>query len=563
MNAHAALMDAADLPPEDLPPHMLDGLPRANGATPWALLPPVGEHFIPETHEDLLRALASWEWRIFSGRLYLITTKGDDAPDDEPEIAVPFRPNAGQRLLLANLHNRNIILKARQMGFSTLIEIMALDQALFNADQEVVVIAHTKDAATKLYRKKVCFAYDRLPACVRENVPTVERSQTQMVFANGSSIEVTSSARGGTPHFLHVSEMGKIAAKFPDKATEITTGSLQGVPKSGLVFIESTAEGKSGAFYTMSQRAEKAKAEGKSLSQSDYRFHFFAWWMMPEYRLSLAEAKRTKISALEHAYFDRIEGEMDEAIDLEQRAWYISKRDNDFADKPDLMWREYPSSPEECWQASTEGKYLANQMARARKEGRIGRYPLLRHVPVNTFWDLGATDDTAVWLHQRVGAMDHFPAFIEASGEGYLHFVLKLEAMGCIWGTHYLPHDASAKHQGEEQVFSAVSQLRAMRPSWTFVVVPRVQTIQHGIDLLRDDMATHCYDEVGCKEGIEHIDNYSREYNIRLQVWADSPRHDEHSHAADALRQKAQGFVAGDPNAPARRARPRPSGMTA
>jgi hypothetical protein len=52
-----------------------------------------------------------------SGALYKITTKGDDAPDDDPEIAIAFRPNTAQRLLLANLHERNTILKARQIGF--------------------------------------------------------------------------------------------------------------------------------------------------------------------------------------------------------------------------------------------------------------------------------------------------------------------------------------------------------------------------------------------------------------------------------------------------------------
>jgi hypothetical protein len=126
---------------------------------------------------------------------------------------------------------------------------------LFNRDQEVVVIAHTKEAATKMYRKKVCFAYDNLPEGIRRLFPIAERTQTQLVFENGSSIEVTSSARGGTPHFLHISEMGKIAAKYPERAIEITTGSLQGVPKNGLVFIESTAEGKAGAFYDLSRRA--------------------------------------------------------------------------------------------------------------------------------------------------------------------------------------------------------------------------------------------------------------------------------------------------------------------
>lgn len=543
----------------------------------------IDETFEPQNEAEMLVALQSWRWRMFSGRLYKITTKGDlvdsegnDLPEDydAPEIAVPFVPNSAQRMLFENLHNRNVIPKARQLGMSTAIEIFGLDQALFNPDQECVVIAHTREAATKLYRKKVCFAYDNLPDFVKEAVPTTERTQTQMVFANGSSIEVTSSARGGTPHFLHVSEMGKIAAKYPDKALEITTGSLQGVPLDGMVFIESSAEGQAGEFYDICKRAERRAAtesDANPLLRAEYRFHFFAWWVEPNYRLSAEEARRTKISPKEHEYFDTIEGKMDVEIDLRQRAWYIAKRDNDFATKPDMMWREYPSTPDECWQASTEGKYLAVPLAIARREGRIGKYPVLRHVPVNSFWDLGASDDTAVWLHQRVGPMDLFFAFHEQSGAGYLHFIHWMEDQQFLWGAHYLPHDAEQKRQQRQMeedptkvrdnaIASPVMILREMRPTWTWHVVPRVQTIQHGIDLLRIDFSTYCFDEEGCKEGLIHCENYSREWNNRLQVWSDNPRHDEHSHAVDALRQKAQGFSpdhrigAGKTQTPRRRA---------
>lgn len=510
----------------------------------------IDETFVPQTNEELLVALGSWRWRILSGQLYKITTKGDDEDDSLPEIAVPFIPNHAQRLLLENLHYRNVIPKARQLGFSTLIEIMALDQALFNADQEVVVIAHTATAATKLYRKKVCFAYDNLPEFVRALVPTVERTQTQLVFENGSSIEVTSSARGGTPHFLHISEMGKIAAKYPDKAVEITTGSLQGVPKSGLVFIESTAEGQGGAFHAICDRAEKRKAteESDPLTPLEYRFHFFPWWIQPEYRLGEEERARIKISAREHAYFDEVEGKMDCEIDLGQRAWYISKRDTDFADTPDLMWREYPSTPAECWQASTEGKYYAAAMAIVRRDGRICKLPYLPHIPVNSFWDLGASDDTAIWLHQDVEGWDHWIRFHEASGAGYLHFLTWMESFGFIWGKHYLPHDADQKRQQRQDrpddfaLASPVMILRDMRPSWDWQVVPRVRNIQHGIDLTRQALSRAKFDEDWCKEGIVHIESYSREWNTRLQIWHDHPRHDDHSHAADALRQHAQGY---------------------
>lgn len=503
---------------------------------------------VPGCEAEYAACLASWEWRIFSGILYKITTKGDDASDDEPEIAVPFRPNAAQRLLLADLHTRNNILKARQMGFSTLIEILLLDHALFNADQECIVIAHTATAAIKLYRKKILFAYDNLPESLRKAIPMTKRTETTCVFANGSSIEVTTSARGGTPHFLHISEFGKIAATAPGKAAEITSGSMQGVPLSGFIFIESTAEGQSGPFYEISKRAERLKEAGKPLGPLEYRFHFFPWFLDPGYQLSHEEAKRVRISAKEHEYFDVVEGKARHGINLRQRAWYVQKRDADFAAHPELIWREYPSTPEECWQTSTEGKYFANVLAIARREGRITRLPILRHVPVGSVWDLGASDSTAIWLYQTVGPFTNWIAFHEASGAGYLHFIGWMESHGYIWGPHLLPHDAEQKRQARQEaasdfaLTSPLMILQEMRPSWDWKVVPRVQNVQHGIDATRLAFAAYQFDEEGCKEGLLHIENYSREWNTRLQCWHDHPRHDEHSHASDAIRQHAQAF---------------------
>jgi hypothetical protein len=544
----------------------------------------IDEHFVPNGDTELALALGSWRWRIYSGQLYKITTKGDDVlpgddetpfdPNEDLGLAVPFCPNEAQRDLLDNLHTRNVIPKARQLGFSTLIEILALDQALFKNDQEVVVIAHTKDAAAKLFRKKVCFAYDNLPAFVRAIRPTISATQTQLVFNNGSSIEVTSSARGGTPHFLHISEMGKIAAKYPAKALEITTGSLQGVPKNGVVFIESTAEGMAGEFYEIANRAHKRAATTKTipLTPLEYRLHFFAWWRAPEYRLSPAETKNVTISAKEHSYFDRIEGEMDVAIDLDQRAWYINKRDTDFAATPDMMWREYPSTFEECFKASAEGKYYAAAMAIARKEGRITTLPLLRHIPVNTFWDIGGSDHNAIWLQQLVDGWDHWIRYRESQGEGYLAHVAWLESLGFLWGAHFLPHDADQKRPADQTkptdhaLISPVMILRNMRPSWTWRIVPRVQNVQHGIDQSRLLIARSRFDAEGCKEGILRLENYQREWNTRLQCWHDHPRHDDNSHGADAFRQRAQ--IADNLNAPppsdqSRPKRPRATGLTA
>jgi len=523
----------------------------------------------PLTEEQVMERLGDWRWRITSGHLYKIMAKvetatgeQDDNGDESTAIEIPFIPNVSQMALLNDLHNRNVILKARQMGFSTLIEILALDHALFNKDQSVVITAHTVIDAKKLMRTKIRYAYDRLPGFLRENMPLETDSKEQLIFGhNGSAIEVTTSARGGTVNFLHVSEMGKIAAKFPDKAREITTGSLQAVPVTGLCFIESTAEGQDGAFYEIARRAEGKRQQLKRLTPADYHFHFFAWWMDPGYTMDPRGV--TTISTKQHKYFDEVEDQMGCTLTLGQRAWYVTKIEEDFAHEPDLMWREYPSTPDECWKSGTEGKYFAKLIQHMRATGRIGEIPTSKSLPANTFWDLGAGDDNVCWVHQHVAGWDNFINYMEEAGGGLHIFLTWLDTLGLSFDTHYLPHDASNRINGIEQPTSIVSQLRAARPSWNWVVVPRVATIQHGIDLVRADCSTWRFNEATTKEGIHHIENYSREFNQRLQVWTNAPRHDEHSHATDAIRQKAQGFKVSGPPPKDKRTAAQRSGLAA
>lgn len=498
------------------------------------------ESFTPTTEDEMLWCLQSWRWRIYSGHLYQILTKNDD---DDPGEVVPFRPSEEQRYLIENLHHRNVITKARQLGMTTVVAIMWLDHALFVPDQRVGIIAHSLEDAGVIFRDKVVFAYNNLPEELREAFPLAKRTQSELVFAhNNSGIRVATSMRSGTIHRLHVSELGKISAKFPAKAEEIVTGSLPAVPSTGIAIIESTAEGRSGAFYDYATRAEKrSQIKDRPLARGEYRFFFFPWHTHRPYRAP--EGDSTIVSAADHEYFDGIERELATKIDRRQRQWYVSKRDNEMAGDVERMWRENPSTPEEMWRRSTEGNFFAPQLARARVEGRITRVPFVTSVPVHTFWDIGSGDGTAVWLMQYVGTQHRFPLFIEGWAEGYAHYVNRLRETGQVFGRHYLPHDASHERQMAHRVARPLDMLTELAPDWTFEIVPRVQTIQHGIDLLRGKFQEAWFDAEGCAEGLEHIEAYHKKWNARLGMWSDEPeKGDGHSEAADALRQWAQGF---------------------
>ncbi|WP_036289560.1 hypothetical protein [Methylosinus sp. PW1] len=519
----------------------------------------VGIDFVPKSNEDMALALADPMWRVCSGQLYRILVKSPDEITGETNIA--FKPNRAQRRLLASLWHRNLILKARQLGFTTLIAILWLDHALFNSDQRCGIIAQDREKAQEIFRDKVKFAYNNLPEVLQQVMPLERDSASELLFAhNNSSIRVATSMRSGTIHRLHISEFGKICAKFPDKAAEVVTGSLPSVPLDGITIIESTAEGQGGEFHDMTKRAQ-ALAESKAeLTLRDYRFHFAAWWQAPEYRI---DPRGVIITAKDHEYFDIVESKIGQKLAMDQRAWYVATRNSDFAGDPEKMWQEYPSYPEEAFKVSTEGTYYAVQLAAARRDGRIGKVPFVSGVPVNSFWDIGAGDGTAIWFHQKVGAEHRFIGFEEAWGEPYSYFVGKMQSRGWIWGTHYLPHDADHVRQQGTRLASPKQMLEEIAPGWKFEIVPRVDDIQHGIQMTRDAFSKCWFDEETCQSGLAHLAMYRKQWNERLGVWSDVPRHDEHSEAADSYRQFAQGWAEHAVSSGMRPRRRNTSGMAA
>jgi hypothetical protein len=502
-----------------------------------------------ERQAELIEKLRDPEFRLYSGAFYRIIVKGDD--DDDDGLVMPFKPNRAQRKLMQKLWHRNVICKARQLGFSTLICILWLDTAMFSKEPiRCGIIAQDREAAESLFRGKILFAYDSLPEEMKQMFPLTKRTATEIEFAhNGSSIRVATSMRSGTIHRLHVSEFGKICAKFPDKAREVITGSIPAVPKSGILVIESTAEGREGEFYDITMRAASLQEQSVKLSAKDYRLHFFPWWEAQEYRLP---AGSVAIGTAYLRYFSDVEGKISRKLDEEQRAWYTATCESDFSGDQSLMWQEYPSYLEESFMVSTEGCYFAEQLSRARKEGRIIRALPVVPVPVNTFWDLGRGDMSSVWCHQYATQQDRFIWYYENSGEDLIHYVQELQRWAqerrVVFGRHYLPHDADYKRLGKDPDTnqSIKEMLEELWPGQTFVIVPRISNIQAGIQSVRQHFNSVCMDAEQCDQGIKRLENYRKRWNKAMGCWADEPMHDDASHGSDAFRQWAQEKAAGN-----------------
>lgn len=421
---------------------------------------------------------------------------------------------------------------------TTLICILWLDHALFTPNQRCGVVAQDLPTAKSIFRDKVRFAYDQMPAQVKAACPFITCTADEILFANNSSIRVATSMRGGTLHRLLVSEYGKICAKFPEKAIEVQTGSLPAVPLTGIAVIESTAEGQDGDFYKKTQKSMALFEKGKTLNAKDFRFHFYAWWQEPRYRL---DPDTVVITSEHEEYIEATEATIGRKLDRTQWAWYVATLEGEFSGNEEVMWREYPSYPEEAFKVSTEGTYYAKQLQRARRERRIGIVPHMPGYPVHTFWDLGLNDVEAIWFMQAIGAQFRFINYYENSGEGPSHYVEHMQKLGYVYGGCYLPHDGAARRVTLDKPETYEDMLRKLSVK-NIHIVPRISHITTGIDITREIFPGCWFDEKRCAVGLRHLQNYKKEWNTHLGTWSDHPRHDEASNGADAFRQFAQGY---------------------
>lgn len=467
-----------------------------------------------------MRRLKDRMWRM--NNLYFIVDKKGEK--------VRFKANWAQQVLLRQMHYMNIILKARQLGMTTFICIFFLDVALFNSNTECGIIAHNKDDAEKFFNKKVKFAYDNLPEEIKQIKPANTDTAKSLGFPNGSAIYVGTSMRSGTLQYLHISEHGKICAKYPKKAEEIRTGALNTVDAGQYIFIESTAEGRAGDFYTYTMKAYNKMLAETDLTPLDFKYFFFPWHHHPDYVLrNVNENLPTEMQD----YFEELETKFNIILSHEQQMWYLKKWEL----QQDKMKQEYPSTPEEAFEASVIGAYWAKQMTRAREEKRIGRVPVDESVPVHTAWDLGLRDYMAIWFFQVVDREIHIVDYLKSSEEGWDYYVRQLMKKDYMYGQHFPPHDIN------ERVLDRHASRRielARDAGIDFEPALDKWGIQTGIEVARGMFSRMWFDAEHCDEGLLGLDMYRKDIDPTTGIYRDVPRHDEASHPGSAFRYLCQ-----------------------
>lgn len=529
--------------------------------------------------QELKLLLESREWRL--NNLYWI--------EDKQGKLCRLKCNWAQLRLVALLHTRNEILKARQLGISTLVAILMLDSCLFKTHFACGIVDKNVDDAKKKLQKAY-LAYDMLDyvpdvgetprdhalaaigKAIKARVKFSKRDVTFAEWRNGSSIRVGASMRGGSLQFLHVSELAYVANHNPIRAMEIKTGALQAVSKAAHIIKESTHEGgRSGINYEMVAQAMANQRLAK-LSPLDYKFFFFSWWQEPSYELD-AEYWTRPLDPMspsyqedcierrqleeyfegmaEHPYIKCLPlGEF--VLTDRKKAWYASKaRELGFTVK-----QEYPSTPDEAFDVMAQRAIYANALMILRANACLSAsFQVEPYSPFYVSWDLGYSDAMSIWLFQhgcdgKYYVIDHY----SASRKDISHF----QAIARAWEAthdmtierHFLPHDArNHKHDGSS--FESDMRLSGFKVD----VVPRVSDLWNGINAVRK-LLPQCVIHERCgnpvivdgKEypsGLQCLENYQTAPDGMNGIVRNTPLHDRYSHSADAFRCFAEAQKAG------------------
>ena len=493
-----------------------------------------------KAREEFKDKLKNRWWRL--NNLYYIV--------DEKSRRRRFVPNWAQRLLMKNMWYLNIILKARQLGFTTFICILFLDTCLFRKDTHCAIIAHNREDAEEFFNNKVKYAYNNLPEWFRDEMNAPTDSTKKLSFSNGSSIRVTTSGRSGTFYMLHISEFGKVCARYPEKAREIVTGALNTVHAGQYVFIESTAEGNQGRFFEMCKLAKDMLLRAIKLNKMQYKFHFYPWWANPNYQLD--DDVPTPDDMQQYfdellvneefvEYWDKFFPGTEPKLTRKQMNWYTMKA----AEQAEDMKREFPSTPTEAFEASVVGAYFAKEMTKIRKQKRITTVPWDPMYAVNVFFDIGYNDNMALWFHQYINGRHCFIRYFEGSGEGIQYYIDYMKQMDYIYGTIFMPHDG--RNHSPQTGESFEDYARKLKIPGRIEIVERAKNseeVNQGIQASRNMLGKAWFDEELCDKGLKHLDNYKKKWDKNLEQFQNKPLHNAASNGADAFRCGAVGFKA-------------------
>lgn len=181
--------------------------------------------------------------------------------------------------------------------------------------------------------------------------------------------------------------------------------------------------------------------------------------------------------------------------------------------------------------AAAPGTYYASLLAEAERAGRVGRVPVDPSLRVDTAWDLGIDDYTAIWFFQQAGREIRVVDYFETNGEGLEAVVRRAIAdKPYLWGAHHLPHDVMVRELTTGR--SRHDTLGSMGLSRIVVGAPTDP--EERVNAARLMIPMCWFDAERCGPGLERLRGYRKRWSRATRSYA-GPLHDQASHGADAF----------------------------
>ena len=193
----------------------------------------------------------------------------------------------------------------------------------------------------------------------------------------------------------------------------------------------------------------------------------------------------------------------------------------------------------ECdWIANIEGSIYGKTLAKMENQRQISRVPYDPSLPVNTAWDLGVSDHSAIIFFQQLGRSINIIDYHEERGQGMPHFIELVKNKEYIYKDHFAPHDIEVTDFSNGKTRREVAYQLGIR----FKVVPKLP-LEDGIHATTMTLPRCWIDVDHCKKLIDALRHYHRKYLDKNRMFRSKPVHDWSSHACDALRYMSIGLT--------------------
>ena len=396
------------------------------------------------------------------------------------KIVIPYKPREHQKAVHNKLKRFNVLVCHRRFGKT----VLCINELLKRAMQNTLTRPrYYYLAPTYSMAKRTSWDYLKEYTSVLPNV-TYHETELRADLPNGARIQLLGCERPDSLRGLYIDGvvLDEVAQMPPRLWTEIIRPALS--DREGFMVAIGTPQGHN-AFFDL----------------YDYASHNEDWYA------ETFKASETDIIS---------ELELNEAKAL----------------MPDEV---YESEFECSFDSASIGSIYAKGLTKADEEKRITKVPYELGIKVNTYWDLGMADKTAIWFVQQKGSAFHIIDYFEDSGESLEYYTTVLDEKKYIYDTHYLPHDANVRELGTGVSRVETAQSLGMRTS----IVPKL-SVEDGINAVRMVLSRCWFDHEKTKHGLDALRQYRWASNDRGEL-KNKTVHDWTSHAADAFRYFAVG----------------------